>query len=175
MSMLDQLVERLLGRRVELLVQQALERQARDALYQYQVHGDRARLHIDPTAVVNNALFNLSSGEITVGRHAFFGHNVSVLTGTHDIEVYGRERQVAIPRSGRDVVIHEGAWLASEVLVLGPCEIGAHAVVGAGSLVLGDVPPYAIMVGRPAKLVRMLQPGEAPQPQTRQAEASDPA
>src|SRR6266540_4290333 len=147
MSMLDQLVERLLGRRVELLVQQALERQARDALYQYQVHGDRARLLIDPTAVVNNALFNLSSGEITVGRHAFFGHNVSVLPGTHDIEVYGRERQVAIPRSGRDVVIHEGAWLASEVLVLGPCEIGAHAVVGAGSLVLGDVPPYAIMVG----------------------------
>ena len=171
MSMLDQLVERLLGRRVELLVQQALERQAGDALYQYQVHGDRARLHIDPTAVVNNALFNLSSGEITVGRHAFFGHNVSVLTGTHDIEVYGRERQVAIPKSGRDVVIHEGAWLASEVLVLGPCEIGAHAVVGAGSLVLGDVPPYAIMVGRPAKLVRMLEPGEAPQPETRQAEA----
>ena len=158
MSMLDSLVERLLGRRVELLVQQAMERQARDDLYQYRVHGDRARLHIDPTAVVNNALFNLSSGEITVGRHAFFGHNVSVLTGTHDIELFGRERQIAIPKNGRDVVIHEGVWLASEVLVLGPCEIGAHAVVGAGSLVLGDVPPYAIVVGRPAKLIRMIRP-----------------
>jgi acetyltransferase-like isoleucine patch superfamily enzyme len=56
------------------------------------------------------------------------------------------------------VVIHEGAWLASGVLVLGPCEIGAHAVVGAGSLVLGDVPPYATVVGRPAKLVRMIAP-----------------
>jgi acetyltransferase-like isoleucine patch superfamily enzyme len=177
MSMLDPLVERLLGRRVEQLVQQALERQARDDLYRHRVHGDPAKLHLDPTAVVNNALFNLSSGEITVGPYAFFGHNVSVLTGTHDIEVYGRERQTAIPRSGRDVVIHEGVWLASEVLVLGPCEIGAHAVVGAGSLVLGDVPAYAIVVGRPAKLVRMLQPGEAPQAQAGapQAEASDPA
>jgi acetyltransferase-like isoleucine patch superfamily enzyme len=175
MSMLDQVVERLLGRRVELLVQQALERQARDDLYRYRVHGDRARLHVDPTAVINNALFNLSSGDVTVGPHAFFGHNVSVLTGTHDIEVFGRERQVAIPKTGRDVVIHEGAWLASEVLVLGPCEIGAHAVVGAGSLVLGDVPAYAIVVGRPAKLVRMLEPGEGHRAGTRQAEASDPA
>lgn len=177
MSMLDRVVERLLGRRVELLVQQALERQARDDLYRYRVHGDRARLHVDPTAVVNNALFNLSSGEITVGPYAFFGHDVSVLTGTHDIGVFGRQRQLAIPRTGRDVVIGEGAWLASEALVLGPCEIGAHAVVGAGALVLGDVPPYAIVVGRPAKLVRMIeQPaGDQATPGARQAGASDPA
>jgi acetyltransferase-like isoleucine patch superfamily enzyme len=177
MSMLDRVVERLLGRRVELLVQQALERQARDDLYRYRAHGDRARLHIDPTAVVNNALFNLSSGDVTVGPYVFFGHNVSVLTGTHDIEVFDQERQLAIPRTGRDVVIHRGAWLASEVLVLGPCEIGANAVVGAGSLVLGDVPPYAIMVGRPAKLVRMIEqrPGDAPAPGARQPQATDPA
>jgi hypothetical protein len=38
-----------------------------DELYRYRVHGDPGRLHLDPTAVVNNALFNLSAGEITVG------------------------------------------------------------------------------------------------------------
>jgi acetyltransferase-like isoleucine patch superfamily enzyme len=177
MSMVDRLVERLLGRRVELLVQQALERQAHDDLYRYRVHGDPAKLHIDPTAVVNNALFNLSSGEVTVGPYAFFGHNVAVLTGSHDIEAFDRERQLGIPRTGRDVVVHRGAWLASEVLVLGPCEIGEHAVVGAGSLVLGDVPPYAIVVGRPAKLVRTIErrPGDAARPAAGQAPASDPA
>jgi acetyltransferase-like isoleucine patch superfamily enzyme len=75
------------------------------------------------------------------------------------------------------VVVHRGAWLASEVLVLGPCEIGEHAVVGAGSLVLGDVPPYAIVVGRPAKLVRTIErrPGDAARPAAGQAPASDPA
>jgi acetyltransferase-like isoleucine patch superfamily enzyme len=157
MSVLDRVVDRLLGRRVEAIVQRVLDQRRDDDLYRYQVHGDRSRLKIDPTAIVNNALFNLSSGDITVGAYAFFGHDVSVLTGTHDIDKFDRERQTAIPRTGRDVVIHEGAWLASGVLVLGPCEIGAHAVVGAGSLVLGDVPPYAIMVGRPAKLVRMIE------------------
>ena len=158
MSVLDRVVDRLLGRRVEAIVQRVLDQRRDDDLYRYRVHGNRSRLKIDPTAIVNNALFNLSSGDITVGPYAFFGHDVSVLTGTHDIDKFDRERQTAIPRTGRDVVIHEGAWLASGVLVLGPCEIGAHAVVGAGSLVLGDVPPYAIVVGRPAKLVRMIEP-----------------
>jgi acetyltransferase-like isoleucine patch superfamily enzyme len=155
MSVLDRVVDRLLGRRVEAIVQRELDQRRDDDLYRYRVHGDRSRLKIDPTAIVNNALFNVSSGDITVGPYAFFGHDVSVLTGTHDIDKFDRERQTAIPRTGRDVVIHQGAWLASGVLVLGPCEIGAHAVVGAGSLVLGDVPPYAIVVGRPAKLVRL--------------------
>jgi acetyltransferase-like isoleucine patch superfamily enzyme len=167
MRMVDRLASRLFDRRIQELVRNAVEAElARrdlddDALYRYRVHGDRSRLHIDPTAVVNDALFNLSSGEITVGRYAFFGHHVAVLTGTHDITTFGAERQQAIPKTGRDVVIEDGAWLASDVLVLGPCTIGANAVVGAGSLVMKDVEPYAVVVGRPARLVRHLEPPES--------------
>ena len=157
MSVLDRLLLRLLARPVDELVRKALD----EELYRYRVHGDPRRLHIDPTAVINNALFNLSGGDVTVGRYAFFGHDVHVLTGTHDIGKFGRERQTAIQRSGRDVVIDEGAWLASSVLVLGPCRIGAHAVVAAGSLVTRDVAPYTVVAGRPATLVRTIQPGDA--------------
>ena len=88
---------------------------------------------------------------ITVGKYAFFGHNVAILTGTHDITKFGAERQVAVPKAGRDVLIGEGAWLASFVIVVGPCSIGEHAVVGVGSLVLEDVAPYTIVAGSPAK------------------------
>jgi acetyltransferase-like isoleucine patch superfamily enzyme len=164
MSVLDRLLRRVLARPVRALVDQALDERRlddNDGLYRYRVHGDRSRLHIDPTAVINNALFNVSGGEVTVGRHAFFGHNVCVLTGTHDIEKFGRERQTAIQRSGRDVVVHEGAWLASNVLVLGPCEIGAHAVVAAGSLVIRDVAPYTVVAGSPAAVLRTLEPKDA--------------
>jgi acetyltransferase-like isoleucine patch superfamily enzyme len=155
MSVLDRLLLRLLARPVDELVRKALD----EELYRYRVHGDPKRLHIDPTAVINNALFNLSSGEVTVGPYAFFGHDVRVLTGTHDIAKFGRERQTAIQRGGRDVVIEEGAWLASGVLVLGPCRIGAHAVVAAGSLVTRDVAPYTVVAGRPATVVRTIEPG----------------
>ena len=131
------------------------------ALFRPLVYGDPARLHISPTAVVNNALFNLSSGEVTVGEYAFFGHNVSVLTGTHDWTTFGAERQVAVPKSGRDIVIEEGVWLSSHAIIVAPCRIGAHAVVGVGSLVLRDVEPYTVVAGNPARVLRAIpRPGE---------------
>ncbi len=158
--LLDRLVRRLLARQVTALVSQALDEQWEErTLYRHRVHGDRSRLHLDPSAVVNDALFNVASGDITVGRHAFFGHHVSVLTGTHDITAFGPDRQHAIPRTGRDVVIEQGAWLASHVVVFGPCVVGEHAVVAGGSLVLGDVEPYSVVAGRPATLLRRLDPG----------------
>ena len=132
------------------------------ALFRPLVYGDPERLHIHPTAVVNNAMFNLSSGEVTIGEYAFFGHNVSVLTGTHDWTKFGAERQVAVPTAGRDVVIEEGAWVSSNATIVGPCRIGAHSVVGVGSLVLRDVEPYTIVAGNPAKVRREIpRPGES--------------
>ena len=130
---------------------------ANDLLMYELVYGDRAKLHIHPTAVINNALFNLSSGEITVEEFAFFGHSVSVLTGTHDITTFGPERQVAVPKSGRDIVIGRGVWVSSGAMVLGPCRLGEHSVVAAASVVTGDVPPYTVMAGTPARAVRTLE------------------
>ena len=132
------------------------------ALFRQLIYGDPARLHVAPTAVLNNALFNLSSGEVTIGEYAFFGHSVSVLTGTHDWTKFGPERQVAVPASGRDVVIEEGVWVSSNAIIVGPCRIGAHAVVGVGSLVLKDVEPYTIVAGNPARVLRTIpRPGDA--------------
>jgi acetyltransferase-like isoleucine patch superfamily enzyme len=54
------------------------------------------------------------------------------------------------------VVIEEGVWVASHALVLGPARIGAHAVVAAGALVLEDVPPYTVVAGRPAKVIKKI-------------------
>ena len=174
MRLLDRLIARLLDGplagavddRVRTLVDERVDERVSalklDALYRHRWHGDAARLRIHQTAVVNNALFNVSGGTVTVGRDAFFGHDVAVLTGTHDIEKFGRERQLAFPRSGRDVVIGVGVWLASHVLVLGPVTIGDHAVVAGGSLVREDVAPYTVVAGRPAKVVRTIpRPDEA--------------
>ena len=132
------------------------------ALFRPLVYGDPDRLRIHPTAVLNNALINLSSGTVTIGEYAFFGHNVSILTGTHDWTKFGAERQVAVPSSGRDVVIEEGAWLSSHVIVVAPCRIGAHSVVGVASLVLGDVEPYTVVAGSPAKVLRQIPRPNAP-------------
>jgi acetyltransferase-like isoleucine patch superfamily enzyme len=146
-SLVDRLLRRLAAR---------LASYGEDPLQRPLIYGDPARLRVHPTAVVNNALFNLSSGDVTVGRYAFFGHNVAILTGSHDINRFGRERQMAVPKHGRDVVVGEGAWLSSFAIVVGPCSIGEHAVVGVGSLVLHDVAPYTVVAGSPATLRRVI-------------------
>jgi acetyltransferase-like isoleucine patch superfamily enzyme len=127
-------------------------------VYRAIIHGDASRVAIAPTAVVNDALLNVESGTIQVDDWAFFGHGVMVLTGTHDFQSLGRDRQASVPTSGRDVSIGEGAWVSSRALILGPCVIGAHAVVAAGAVVTSDVEPYSIVAGVPARVLGRVSP-----------------
>ncbi len=163
MSRSNVFTSRLLAPLQDLIRQAVAEHEERcphaeteDPLTRMLVHGDRSRLHIAPTATVNNALFNLSAGEVTIGEHAFFGHNVSVLTGIHDVNKFGEERKKAHPREGRDVVIGEGVWVATNATIVGPCTIGEHAVVAACALVQGDVEPYTVVAGVPAKEIKRI-------------------
>lgn len=115
--------------------------------------GPDGRLHVASTAVINDALLDTVSGSITVDDHAFFGHGVALLTGTHDISVRGLDRQLAVPTEGRDIIIETGVWVASRAIIIGPCRIGADAVVVTGAVVNADVPPSSIVAGAPARIV----------------------
>jgi acetyltransferase-like isoleucine patch superfamily enzyme len=125
-------------------------------LKQHLIFGDSKRLKLSETCIVNNALFNLSCGSILIGEHVFFGHNVSVITGTHDYNKFGLERMDFDANQGNDIVIEEGAWIASNVTLIGPCIIGKHSVVAAGAVVKSDVPSYHIVAGVPAKTVKQI-------------------
>ncbi|ASK21695.1 MULTISPECIES: acyltransferase [unclassified Halomonas] len=130
---------------------------AETELRQTKVWGDRSRLHLDNITIpLNDLLLNTRSGHITIEKDCFFGHRCMLLTGTHDYEKIGLERLTAVPDSGRDIHIKQGVWLGSGVTVLGPAVIGENAVVAAGSLVVGDVPPNTIMAGHPAKIIKKI-------------------
>jgi len=129
-------------------------------LNHYLVYGDPQRLKLSASCVVNNALFNLSSGTICIGEDVFFGHNVSLITGTHDYNKFGKARMYDFPTEGNDIAIEEGVWIASNVTVIGPCKIGKHSVVAAGAVVKGDIPSYQIVAGVPAKIVKAIVPTE---------------
>jgi acetyltransferase-like isoleucine patch superfamily enzyme len=117
------------------------------------IFGDRRRVSIAEGVNLNDALLNVSSGDIRLERNVFLGHRVMLLAGTHDTGPTGAARKRAIPRIGHDIVIEEGAWIASGVIVTGPCRIGAHAIVGAGAVVRSDVPAGAKVAGVPAREV----------------------
>lgn len=55
---------------------------------------------------------------------------------------------------GRDVIVEEDVWIAANVTLLAGSHIGRGAIVGAGSVVAGKkIPPYAIVMGNPCKVV----------------------
>lgn len=150
---LSNLRQRLRDRIIRDLVTHLRPHWVHSMLREHHVYGDAALVEIAETANVNNGLFNVASGKITVEDYVFFGHNVCVLTGTHDYTRFDLERQTTIPKSGRDVIIKRGAWIATNVTILGPCSIGEHAVIAAGSVVNTNVEPYAIMAGIPARKI----------------------
>lgn len=53
-----------------------------------------------------------------------------------------------------DVRIGEGCWLGTGVIVLPGANIGRHVTVAGGAVVRGDIPPYSVIAGTPAKVVR---------------------
>ena len=121
------------------------------------VFGQPERIKIAPNVCLNNTLFNVSSGDVTIEDDVCFGHNVCILTGTHDIQKKGRARITTYPRTGRDVVVRKGVWLSSNVTILGPCEIGENAVIAAGSLVIGDIKANCVYAGSPAKFIKEIE------------------
>ena len=121
------------------------------------VWGDHQRVHCGVGVELVNTLFNTSSGEIYIGDYSFFGHNVTLLTGTHNIRKRGLARHTAIPAAGRDIRIGNGVWICSNVTVIGPCTIGDDAVIAAGSVVIGsDLPGGFIYAGTPARQIRRI-------------------
>lgn len=121
------------------------------------VWGDTRRVVLGRNVRLANALLNTMSGMIVIGDDTFFGHNVSLLTGTHDYRKRGAQRQAAIPEIGNDIVIGNGVWISTNVTIIGPCTIGDDAVIAAGSVVIGgDLPGGYIYAGAPAKAIKAI-------------------
>jgi acetyltransferase-like isoleucine patch superfamily enzyme len=94
-----------------------------------------------------------STGRILIGEDALFGPEVYLTASDYETEpgeVVMRQR-----KRESDVVIGRGAWLGARVIVVAGVTVGDGAIVGAGSVVTKDVPPQAIAVGVPARVVRM--------------------
>ena len=123
-------------------------------IHSYTVFGPKKNL-ILKTPYVNNALFNTNSGKITVEKNVIFGHNVSLITGNHDKTKFGKQRITSIS-DHRDIIVKEGAWIGSNVTILGPCTIGKDSVVGACCFVHADVPPGVVCYSNNSFIIKKL-------------------
>ena len=58
------------------------------------------------------------------------------------------------------VVIEDDVWLGFRSIILPGISLGKGSVVGAGAVVTKDVPPYAVVVGNPGRIIKYLDPND---------------
>ena len=123
------------------------------------VWGDPTRVHVSPRAAVGSTIINVNSGTVEIDDYTFSGSNVSILAGSHDVYLRGFLRRDVEFNEGFDIKIGKGVWLASNSVILGPCQIGDNAVIAAGAVITPGtiVPPNAIYAGVPAKMISTIE------------------
>lgn len=124
-----------------------------------------------PTAVITigertfvGASLLVSAIGIDVGNDVLISWNVTIVDhNSHSIEFSNRKNDVIDWKTGyRDwsmvvqqkVVIHDKAWIGFGAIILKGVTIGEGAIIAAGSVVTRDVPPWTIVGGNPAKVIK---------------------
>ncbi len=122
---------------------------------QLEVSKPHAAIEIGDLAQVNNNAFIKSEGPgIKIGAGALLGSAVTIYDSDfHDLRP-GRRRD-GVPRMGA-VELEEDVFIGDRVVILKGVRIGAHSVVGAGSVVTSSIPAGVVAAGNPARVVREL-------------------
>jgi acetyltransferase-like isoleucine patch superfamily enzyme len=131
-----------------------------------------ARVQLVST-VATLELVTMEGGTLEVGERTLLNYGSSIaaaehirigarcLIGTHaiimdnDFHRIEPERRLEWPKS-RPIIIGDNVWVGARVIVLGGVTIGDDSCIGAGSVVVDDVPPRTLAAGVPARVIRSL-------------------
>lgn len=116
---------------------------------------------VDTNSAVGNHCYmgyGVFVSSATIGRYCSIGNYVSIGPGEHSLS-FASTHSYFMAREGVNltdeaVTLGPDVWVGVGAIILRGVKIGTGAVVGAGAVVTKDVPPYAIVVGVPAKVVR---------------------
>jgi len=109
-----------------------------------------------------------SAKKITIGNRVLISHNVNIHdNNSHPLNSTERHNDfVYILSNGelrdnndlneRDIVIEDDVWIGFNCTILKGVTIGKGAIVGACTLVTTNIPPYSIVVGNPARVIRFV-------------------
>jgi acetyltransferase-like isoleucine patch superfamily enzyme len=96
---------------------------------------------------------------VTIEDEVFVGHNVTFINDLYPRATAANgQLQTENDWQCRPTLVKRGASIGSGATVLCGVTVGEYALVGAGSVVTKDVPPYAVVAGNPARVLRQLDP-----------------
>lgn len=101
-------------------------------------------------------LHNTIIGPVRIGNNVNLAQGITVTALNHNFD----DTTKRIDQQGvttKAVTINDDVWIGANAVVLPGVTIGTHSVVAAGAVVSKDVPPYTIVAGVPAKVIKQLQ------------------
>lgn len=112
------------------------------------------------TSIPKGAVFYCTKAPLTIGKKVIFGPRPTIITGDHRTDLIGRyiidiTDKDKLPENDAPVVIEDDVWCGANVTILKGVTIGRGSVVAAGAVVTKSFPPYSIIGGVPARLLKM--------------------
>ena len=101
----------------------------------------------------NYNLVMLDVGKVRIGKNVMFAPNVSIYTAGHPVHPDSRNSGYEY---GIDITIGDNVWIGGNVCVLPGVKIGDNVVIGAGSVVIKDLPDNVIAAGNPCRIIRKI-------------------
>lgn len=113
----------------------------------------------DNVFIGDRAYFNATLSSINIGDNVSFGPDVIIRGGNHASHIVGKllkDYKLAdkLPTDDEPVIISNDVWVGTRVTILKGVTIGRGAIVAAGAVVTKDVPPYSIVGGVPARVIK---------------------
>ena len=115
--------------------------------------GDAGSMDIGASTFINYGCSIAATLSIQIGARCNIGTHVIMMD--NDFHEVDPERRDHMPPSA-PIVLGENVWLGARVIVLRGVTIGAHSVIGAGSVVASNIPERVIAAGVPAKVIRSI-------------------
>lgn len=96
----------------------------------------------------------LDEARVTIGDDCFIGPNVSIYTACHSTDPVKRNSR---QEWAEPVTIGNNVWIGGSVTILPGVNIGDNVTIGAGSVVVYDLPSNSVAVGNPCRVIRRLK------------------
>lgn len=94
------------------------------------------------------------ASDIYIGANCDISSRVNLVMGSHEIDpINARSAGFGLSKS---IIIEDGVWIGFGAIILPGVKIGKKSIIGAGSVVAKDIPPYSIAVGNPCKVIKAL-------------------
>jgi len=92
--------------------------------------------------------------DLKIGDDVMMGPDVFIVGNNHRFDDLNIPMRLQGNQESRPVRVGDDVWIGAKVIILPGLTIGKGAIIGAGAVVTKDVPPYAICVGNPARVIR---------------------